>query len=180
MTESVAKILPYLVLISHAVFAVLVFALLFRHSWGKKIFAILADRALVWGLVISIVAIVGSLFYSETIGFEPCVLCWWQRVFLYPQAVIFAMAIWKKDKSAFLYAVPLALISLALSFYQVFANASGFSLLSCTSLEGSCSKIYVRELGYITIPVMSLTVSLFILLVAAAARIRNNNENSNA
>ncbi|MEK7177163.1 MAG: disulfide bond formation protein B [Patescibacteria group bacterium] len=179
MFNNFASFIPYLVLLSHILLLVLFFALLSRNSWGKSIAGFLGRQALWFGFLVAVVAVLGSLFYSEVIGFEPCVLCWWQRIFLYPMLIIFSMALWKKNDSAFLYVLPLAVLGGLIAAYQSYILLGGVSLLPCTALEGDCSKIYVMAFGYITIPMMSLTISLYTLLLAWADRIYRN-ENSNA
>ena len=179
MVENITFLLPYSALLSHAVLVVLFLALLSRHSWGAGLQVFLGKYTTVLACLVSLIAVVGSLFYSEIVGFEPCVLCWWQRIFLYPLLIIFGVAVWKKPTSAFLYAVPLALAAALVSAYQSYVFFGGVSLLSCTALEGACSKIYVMAFGYITLPLMSLTVSLYILLLAWANKIYKN-ENYNA
>lgn len=180
MIEAIKLFLPYLALFSHALLAFLILSVVFRKSWGRKTAAFLNRRALLLGFLMSIAAVAGSLFYSEVIGFEACVLCWWQRVFLYPQAVLFGVAIWRKgDRSVFAYSTPMVVLAGILALYQSWVYWGGASLLPCTAAEGSCSKIYVKEFGYITIPVMSLTVVLYFLLLAWVNRIHRN-ENRNA
>jgi len=176
MIETTAKLLPYKVLFSHILLIILFLALLFRNSWGAVLSRLIGKYALFLALFVSTAAVLGSLFYSNVMGFEPCLLCWWQRIFLYPLAIIFAVAIWKKNDFAFLYALPLALLAGIVAFYQAYANFGGLSILSCTAIEGACSKIYVMAFGYITIPVMSLTVSLYILLLIWADRIYKNED----
>jgi len=177
MAQTIAQIIPYLTLVSHILLVVAFLAVLGRKSWGGTIYRVLGGRAVLWGFLVTLASILGSLFYSEIIGYEACVLCWWQRVFLYPQMVIFAVALWKRDSSPFKYIIPLAVLALVIALYQVYAvDLGGVSLLSCTSAEGACSKIFVREFGYITIPVMSATVSLYVLLLAWVHKLfRTNN-----
>ncbi|MDP2651198.1 MAG: disulfide bond formation protein B [bacterium] len=179
MIELISTLLPYKILAAQILFVVLVLALIFRKTWGKEVVQFLGKYALVLGLLVSLSAILGSLFYSEIIGFEACVLCWWQRVLLYPMLIIFAIALWKRDRNAFDYIIPLAILAGIIGLYQSYANLGGVSLLSCTAAEGACSKIYVKEFGYITIPMMSLTISLYLLLLAWINKIyRNENSNS--
>ena len=179
MFENITLLLPYIILGSHVLFVILFFSLVFRNSWGRGVQTFLGRHAVPLALLVSLVAVSGSLFYSEIVGFEPCVLCWWQRVFIYPQVIIFATALWKRNSHAFLYSVPLVSLSLILSMYHEYVYMGGQSILPCTALGGACSKIYVMAFGYITIPMMSLTVSLFILLLAWASKIYKN-ENSYA
>ena len=179
MVEYIKTSLPYLALASHVLFAFLLLAVIFRKSWGKKAVAFLNSYALTLGLLVSLGAVLGSLFYSEVVGYEACVLCWWQRVFLYPQLVLFAIALWRKDRSVFLYSSVLSALAGIIALYQAYVYMGGASLLPCTSAEGACSKIYVMEFGYITIPVMSLTTVLYYLFLAWVNRLyKNENRNS--
>lgn len=172
MVSAFALIVPYLVLGSHILFVMLFVAVLGRRTWGEGITRFLGKHALVLGFLISLGSIIGSLFYSEVIGFEACILCWWQRVFLYSIAPVMAWGLWsKRFGSAVMISVILALLALLVGGYQEISNLTGASLLTCTGIGGACSKVFVKEFGYITIPVMSITVSAYILLLAWAYKI---------
>ena len=158
MVEVIQAFVPFLVLASHILLVVIIFSRSLRSFINRDI--------LLFGLLITLGAVVGSLFYSEVVGFEACVLCWWQRLFLYPQAVLFSVAYLKNDRSVFSYSVPLSILAGVIALYHSYVYWGGESILSCTSLGGACSKIYVYAFGYITIPVMSLTVALYLLLLA--------------
>ncbi len=179
MIELVQTLLPYKVLASHILLVLLVLALLSRKGWGRDITEFIGKHALLLGFLVSLGAVSGSLFYSWIVGFEPCILCWWQRVLLFPTALIFLVALIKKDRGVFKYIVPLVTLALIIGLYQAFANMGWGSILPCTAEGGACSKEYVKAFGYITIPVMSITVSLYLLLISWANRIYRN-ENSNA
>ncbi len=178
MIEAIRITLPYLALFSHFLFVVLFATVVFRHSFGRSTVSLIGKRALVLGFLISLAALAGSLFYSEIVGYEACVLCWWQRVFLYPQLVLFAIALWKNERSVFAYSVVLSVFAGVIAAYQSYVYMGGASLLPCTAAEGGCSKIYVKEFGYITIPMMSLTVVLYYLLLAWINRIYRNSSTS--
>jgi disulfide bond formation protein DsbB len=171
MTAAIQTTVPYLVAASHVLLALLFLAILARKGWGKRIFHVLASGALAWGLLVALAAVSGSLFYSEIVGFEPCVLCWWQRVFIYPQLALFAVALWKRDKGVFAYSATLAALAGIVALYHSYVYWGGASLLPCTAMGGACSKIYVYAFGYITIPSMSLTVALYFLLLAWVNRL---------
>lgn len=178
MISTIQTFLPYGILASHIVFVVLLIALISRNSWGRRLADFIGQYSILLAFLVSLGAISGSLFYSELVGFEPCVLCWWQRVFIYPQVILFAVALWKRKNDVFAYAVPMVLISGVLGLYQSYVYMGGTSILPCTALDGACSKVYVMEFGYITIPSMSLTVSLYILLIAWAHKIYDKNRNT--
>jgi disulfide bond formation protein DsbB len=75
-----------------------------------------------WGLlaawIIAIIGTVGSLFASNVLKLEPCSFCWYQRIFLFPLAIILGMAYFKKDKSIIYYVLPLIAIGGFIALYQ--------------------------------------------------------------
>jgi len=161
-----ATVIPYLVLASHIVFGFVVLALIFRNSWGREVIAFVRKHSLVIGVFVSLATVLGSLFYSSVMGYPPCELCWWQRVFLFPTLILFIVG-WKRgDKSVFSYVTPLALIALVIALYQTLSQTTGLSLLDCTAVGGACSKVYVNAFGYITIPVMGITSAAYLLLLS--------------
>jgi disulfide bond formation protein DsbB len=166
MISTIQNILPYAVLMSHLLSAFLILAIIFRKSWGRGVMDFIHKHAILLGLLVSLAAIAGSLFYSVGVGYTPCELCWWQRVLLYPQAILFLAALRHKDRSVFRYSWCLAALAALVSLYQIYAQSGGHSLLPCTAIGGECMKIYVDAFGYITIPVMSLTISAYLLLLA--------------
>lgn len=171
MIQTIQTFLPYAVVLSHVVLAMAFFAVLGRRNWGKNIFTFLGRYAILISFLVSLAAVIGSLFYSEIVGFEACVLCWWQRVFLYPQVVLFAVALKMKNHAVFAYSAPLAVFAGVVALYQSYVYMGGTSVLPCTALGGACSKIFVMEFGYVTIPSMSLTIVLYLLFFAWVNRL---------
>ncbi len=129
-----------------------------QHPW----FLFLAKYAVPIGFFLSLGAVVGSMVYSDIIGFVPCNLCWLQRIFIYPQVFLFGLAWYKKDSNIVDYSILLSAIGAFIAIYHKSVELTGNSLIPC-SAAASCSKIYVEIFGYITIPVMSLTTLLFLL-----------------
>lgn len=181
MSNAILGSLPYLTLVSHIVLVVAVAAVVARRSWGRGIFSWLGRNSVFIAFLAALASIVGSLFYSEIIGYPPCTLCWWIRIFLYPLAAIFGIALYRKHdaKTAFSYALPLIIGGALVSLYYSYFSLGGESLLSCTAEGGGCDRLYVKEFGYITIPMMSLTLSAYLLLLAWVNKIFQN-ENSDA
>ncbi|KPC98964.1 Disulfide bond formation protein C [Geobacillus sp. BCO2] len=66
----------------------------------------------------SLIATLGSLYFSEVLGFIPCDLCWFQRIFMYPQVIILGIAIVRKDAAAARYSFTLSLIGGGISLYH--------------------------------------------------------------
>lgn len=108
---------------------------------------------------ISSLAIVGSLFYSQGIGFVPCVLCWYQRIFLFPQPVIAGMALWFRDRVyAPQYLFVMTCIGGCVALYHSVIQYVGSSPLPCSAEGVSCVQRLVFEFGFVTIPFMSLVI----------------------
>jgi disulfide bond formation protein DsbB len=106
---------------------------------------------------IALVATVGSLFFSEVMRLPPCVLCWYQRIAMYPLVIIIAIGIAMRDSRMRNYALPVCLIGLAVSIYHnlLYYRIIPESLAPC--VQGiSCTSRQIEWLGFITIPMMAL------------------------
>lgn len=104
----------------------------------------------------SILATMGSLFYSEIMGYTPCELCWIQRIFMYPLVIIYSVALLKRDINITIPGMILSLIGLCISLYHyslqkmwVLKDAGGF----CGDIP--CNLQYVNYFGFITIPFLA-------------------------
>jgi disulfide bond formation protein DsbB len=107
--------------------------------------------------VMALLATVGSLFFSEVMGLPPCVLCWYQRVAMYPLVLIIATGIVTRDGRMRAYALPLCLAGLAVAVYHnlLYYGVIPESLTPCS--EGaSCTERQIEWLGFVTIPLMGL------------------------
>ena len=123
--------------------------------------------------VLALLSMAGSLFFSEVMDLPPCVLCWYQRIAMYPLVLIIGIGIVTKDVRWKIYALPLALIGLAISVYHnlVYYGVIPESLTPCT--QGvSCSERQIEWFGFITIPLMGLLSFLAISLAIALFRPR--------
>ena len=175
----IASAIPVVALVSQIVLVFFFLVFLFRNSWGRGFSNFVGKNALLFGFMAALVAVSLSLFYSEVVGFEPCSLCWWQRVLTYPLLILFAVALKKRDRSVFSYVLPLSVVSAVIALYQSYANLGGASILPCTAVGGACSKVFVLEYGFLTIPLMSLTVALYFILGTLFSRnYEKNNSNT--
>lgn len=105
----------------------------------------------------ALVATLGSLYFSEIAKFPPCVLCWYQRIFMYPLAIILPIGIIKQDKYLPYYILPLALIG---ALIAIFHNLLYYKILpesAVPCLKGiSCTTKFIEWFGFLTIPMLSL------------------------
>jgi len=158
-------IIGFLAVSSNVIFVIAVIIIVV-HAWSRQKLYHFVHTYILELLFLGIMsAVVGSLVYSNIVGFPPCDLCWYQRIFIYPQAIIVFMAMIRKDKTIIDYLVPLSVLGAIVALYQSFIQW-GFSLGSiapCTSFGGECAKVYVNAYSYITIPFMSFTVFVYII-----------------
>ncbi len=117
---------------------------------------IVSAYALYIGLLVSLASILLSLFYSNIVGYAPCTLCWWQRVFMYPQLLFFGVALYKKKEKILRYALIFSIIGIILSVYHYYIELGGSEIIPCGTTV-SCARRYIFEFGYITIPLMAFT-----------------------
>lgn len=115
--------------------------------------------------IIALISMVGSLFFSEVMNLPPCVLCWYQRIAMYPLVLIIGIGIITRDARMKSYALPLCLIGLAISIYHnlLYYGILPESIAPCT--QGiSCTSRQIEWLGFITIPLMALAAFVSIAL----------------
>lgn len=117
-------------------------------------------------LAVAAVATAGSLYFSESVGFVPCRLCWFQRIAMYPIAAVALVALVRRDRAAHWYIVPMAVIGAGISAYHVaieqgWVNDSG----SCLAFGPSCADIWFEAFGFITLALMAFAgfVSIIVL-----------------
>ena len=168
-----------LVMILGQVLVVFTIILFFFHRnkpdhfdrWSGKYLGFIHKYILGIGFIITLGATVFSLFYSDIIGFAPCKLCWIQRVFIYPQVLIFGLALIRKDRKIIDYSVVLTIVGLIFSFYHNYLYFLPTENIPCDASGVSCTANYVNEFGYITIPVMTLTAFMMTLVALLVDRV---------
>jgi disulfide bond formation protein DsbB len=110
---------------------------------------------LTWIIVTA--ATLGSLFFSHVMEFAPCVLCWYQRICLFPLVIILATGLFPFDKRVVSYALPLAIAGWLTALYHnlLYSKIIPQELQPC-SLGVSCTEKYIDLFGFLTIPMLSL------------------------
>ncbi len=110
------------------------------------------------------VASLGTLFFSEIMGFPPCTLCWYQRIGMYPLVAIFTLGILYGDRLCTRYAWPLALFGLGVAgFHNLLYYHLIPETISPCSKGVSCSERQIEWLGFISIPLLAFTAFLIIV-----------------
>lgn len=113
----------------------------------------------------SVLAMFGSLYFSEIRQYEPCTLCWYQRILMYPMVVILGIAIAKKDYRISIYSMVLSAIGGCISLYHYSIQKISFladHAASCGRVP--CTGQYINWLGFITIPFLALIAFIIIFI----------------
>jgi disulfide bond formation protein DsbB len=173
VTHNVIVLLAALGVVGQVAVAVLVVAAVFRVAGIPG--PLLGIRSAVWGyelwlaFVVTAVATGGSLFFSEVANFVPCELCWFQRIFMYPLAIVTLLAAIANDHRVARYLLPLPVIGAGISVYHILVEERvvGQTTACLISAPGGCAVKWIDEFGYVTIPVLALTA--FVLAFAFLA-----------
>lgn len=123
--------------------------------------------------VVALAATGGSLFFGEVMGLPPCTLCWYQRICMYPLALVLPAGILLRDPRVVWYALPLAGIGLGIAVHHnlLYYHVIPESLAPCQ--EGvSCTTRQIEWLGFVTIPLMALGAFAAITVCLAVVAIR--------
>lgn|SRR5690606_5936714 len=125
----------------------------------------LKDNIWFFAWAISVIALFGSLYFSEVLQYEPCELCWYQRILMYPLTVIIGIAFVKKDYHLSIYSAVLSGIGMFISLYHYSIQKISFfnkNAPSCGVVP--CTGEYINWAGFITIPFLALVAFFLIFL----------------
>jgi disulfide bond formation protein DsbB len=129
-----------------------------------------APSALALAAVVAAVCMAGSLYFSEVAHFPPCHLCWLQRFCMYPLVPILGLAGWRKAGWVRPYAAALAAIGACISTYHVALERHPEWESSVCDPKNPCTLIWVKRLGYLTIPTMALSGFALIITLLVISR----------
>jgi len=123
------------------------------------------NKTLLLAWITALVATIGSLYFSEVLHYIPCTLCWYQRIFMYPLAILLGVAFYRNDKDISKYALPLSVIGMIISGYHTLLQKIPYlkQFEMCTT-GVPCSKDYINWLGFITIPLLAFTAFTIITI----------------
>ena len=158
---TVANFLAILVVVAGiGTLAILGLALVARASKGargtlERLRGVVGPYALWLAWLVAATAMAGSLYFSEVGHLTPCALCWYQRIAMYPLAIVLGIAAWRDDLGIRPYAIALAGIGAVVAAYHIaLQRLPGLPSGAC-SLEAPCSAIELERFGFVTIPVMA-------------------------
>ena len=159
----VAEILELLTLVSGVILLFLIVDYILKKSKNRDLGGIwdgLSKNFILFAFIVALTSTLGSLYYSDILGYGPCVLCWWQRIFMYSQVLLFGVALAKSDRDVARYGFAFSLVGGILAVIHTYLQRSTLSDTGFCEAVGysvSCSQNFGVSYGYITIPVMALT-----------------------
>ncbi|MGH2826921.1 MAG: disulfide bond formation protein B [Actinomycetota bacterium] len=113
--------------------------------------------------IVAVVAMTGSLFFSEVANFPPCKLCWYQRIAMYPLVAILYVGAALRDRRIRIYALPLVVVGGAISSYHYLLERFPNLGSSACEVTNPCTVLWVWRFHYISIPFMALSAFALIL-----------------
>lgn len=117
-------------------------------------------------LVVATISLIGSLYFSNVLGYPPCELCWWQRIAIYPLVPLMIVAIRRNDTNGWRYGLPLIAIGWIISLYHnlLYYEVLPQSIKPCQA-GISCTAKYIEWFGFLTIPLLAF-IALTLMLIA--------------
>jgi len=170
---AVTQSLASLSLLSGVIGILLVVALAVPASRRALAVRVSGSEGLLVGIaaLTAFVASAGSLYYSQVVGFVPCLLCWYQRIAMYPLVPVLAVGLLRRDRGVWAYGVPLSVIGLVIALYHVLIQfRPSLEVVACGT-GVPCTARYLAVFGFVSIPVMAaggfLLVTGLLLLARA-------------
>lgn len=166
-TQTATFLFALLAVVAQAVALVVVVAAA-TGRWGV-LRRVVGPLSLAGAATVAATATLGSLYLSESAGFPPCRLCWFQRIAMYPLVPLLGIAAVRRDQHVRLYGMVIAALGAAVSVWHVlverFPDLEGSS---CDPLN-PCSIIWVERFGFLTIPAMALSGFAAIIALLAVS-----------
>ncbi|MGY6499298.1 MAG: disulfide oxidoreductase [Acidimicrobiales bacterium] len=130
----------------------------------------LRPAALWLAFAVAATATLGSLYYSEVQNFTPCVLCWYQRIAMYPLSLILGIAAFRRDVAVKVYAIPLAAIGAVVAVYHYQLELFPEQSSGVCAVDVPCTARWFEVFGFVSLAFMALTGFLAIIALLSIAR----------
>lgn len=165
MIPIVVKALATLTLLGNVLIVSLVLTLLTQKKSLQSFLKPYMNYSYLFVFIVSLIAMSGSLFFSEVAKYTPCMLCWYQRITMYPQVFLSYLALVRNEKVLTPYLILLNSIGAVIAAYHyLIQRIPSAAILPC-EMGTSCKAVQTLQYGYITIPMMALTAFTLNLLI---------------
>jgi len=175
--EYTTNFLAFMTIVAQAMTLLIVLSIILRNKYpqAKRVLHFFGSRGIVFSFIVALMAMTGSLFYSDIAHYEPCVLCWYQRIFMYPLVLLFYIAFIRKESVIYAYTTPMAIIGGALALYHYLLQIGVTTIAPCKAVgySVSCTEYFSMTFGYVTIPMMAFGAFGLILALRFADKYRS-------
>ena len=131
----------------------------------------LRRHALYFAWVIALAGFCLSIFYGEVLQYEPCPLCWYQRMALFPLVLLLGMAVYRNDAKIVVYAIPFAILGCITALFQIFESHVPFLQKAGICHHGElCSQTVFSLFGFLSFPLLSALGFVLIAALLALSR----------
>lgn len=160
-----------------ALAVVVVVAVASRFSGGaRRSLAELRSVAGQYGVrlafAVAATCMLGSLYFSEVANYVPCTMCWYQRIAMYPVAILLGVALVRRQRAVRSFVVPLVVVGLPISIYHYFVEWFPDLESGVCSASLPCSIVWFRRAGFVSLPYMAASgfalVAAIVLLAPRA------------
>jgi disulfide bond formation protein DsbB len=133
---------------------------------SRQVGSAVGDAGVWLAFLIATGSMLGSLWFSEVAGFVPCRLCWFQRIAMYPLVAVLLVGAIRRDPNVRWYAGPIALVGAGIAGYHTLIEwRPALDTGACELTGPSCTFVWFREFGFISLATMALTAFLTILIL---------------
>jgi disulfide bond formation protein DsbB len=139
-----------------------------KAAWAESWLAQVRASGLWIMCAITTGAMVGSLYFSESVGYAPCKLCWYQRIGIYSIAIITFVAASRRDKNIAVYSFVLACVGLVVSTYHYLLEWFPQLESNVCSVDVPCTTVWFRELGFVTLCFMAGSAFIAVITISLA------------
>lgn len=124
-----------------------------------------AALGLAWAL--ALISSLSVLFIGEVLGQAPCMLCWFQRAFMFPLAIILGLGFWWDDDRIGRYGIVLAIGGGAIALWHLglYTGLIPERIQPCTATGPSCTDDNQLVFG-VPIPLLALLAFVLIALLS--------------
>lgn len=134
---------------------VLLWLVSLRSATARQRLEELGPSLLGLAAVVAVVTVLGSLWFSESAGFTPCKLCWFQRIAAFPMAVILPIAAYRRDVAIRIYVLPVLGLGMLVSTYHYLGEWNPGLLGDSCAADVPCSVPYFRQFGFLSLAAMA-------------------------
>ena len=137
-----------------------------RMAWAASWIEVMDDIAL-WAIsAVATGTMLGSLYFSEIAEYAPCELCWYQRIGIYPVAIMSWIALVRRDRNLGPYWIGLSVAGIAVSIYHYLLEWFPEIKSSVCSVDVPCTTVWFREFGFVTLAFMAGCAFIFVIAMS--------------